>query len=867
MIFFDTETCGLYGMPVLIQYSKGLDGEIKLFSPWGNPIHESLRLIEEFCADPEGVVAFNISFDWFQLCKLYTVLRLFPDHNAFPIDVIDEIAELEPLGRDGPCIKPVSALDIMLHARKGPYQSTMDREDIRIRRVPTALAWQLADELERRVKLSPIYFAKRKDRLAKQWIVKDIEDEFGEMNTDFKDVILAFRPSSALKALAVDALKVSQDDLIVYGDVELNDYPEELGYAPFARAIGDRHDWKGSWPSKIARHHNHWMYHERARKYAMLDVQYLKDLWVYFGKPALGDDDSVLACMVPTVRWKGFKIDYDGLKSLREKTIASKMKLVDGKVFDVPTSAAKARYYIEEAMDATEKLGASMTKQAKTAKDFSISTKKVLLIEISEWTRGCEACEETGITKSGERCLVCNGTKAVPHPSASRAREVLEARQADYEVNLFDKFLLAGRFHASFNVIGALSSRMSGADGLNPQGVKKTKEVRSKFPLAFGDNTLCGGDFAGFEVTLAEACYGDPDLRRDLLTCESCEGQMERIGQPIAARDYLQEEGLQKYLDWRTKLELKNAKKDAKESLEKGIQPSYIIRTAEEIKEEFFENDFYCHKCGSTKGKKIHALFGVHVYPDMTYEQIKATEGTKDDRYTRCKSAVFAMFYGGEGFTLKSRLGVDIEIADRAYAAFVRRYVQVGVARKKVADMFCSMTQPRGLGTKVIWKEPADYIDSMFGFRRYFTLENKICKALFDLANKPPASWKDIQIKVTRRERVQTAMGAVQSALYGAAFGLQAANTRAAMNHVIQSSGATVTKMVQRQIWELQPAGVSEWIVQPMNIHDEIMCPTKKGKEEEVKKAVFNSVESLRPKVPLIKMDWVIGLNSWAEKG
>ncbi len=271
-----------------------------------------------------------------------------------------------------------------------------------------------------------------------------------------------------------------------------------------------------------------------------------------------------------------------------------------------------------------------------------------------------------------------------------------------------------------------------------------------------------------------------------------------------------------------------------------------------------------CDDCWGTglTDTKIHALFGLFVYPDMTYEEILANKVI----YTRCKSAVFAMLYGGEGFTLKSRLGVEIEVADAAYAQFCRRYPGVGANRQKIIDMFCTLTQPNGIGSKVEWKEPQDYIESMFGFRRYFTLENKIAKALFELANSPPASWKNIKIKVVRRDREQTAMGAVQSALYGATFALQSSNMRAAANHVIQSSGAQITKLVQRKIWDIQPSGVHEWYVQPMNIHDEIMCPTKPEFIDRVAQIVNDTVESLRAKVPLIKIVWEKAMKTWAEK-
>jgi DNA polymerase I-like protein with 3'-5' exonuclease and polymerase domains len=180
--------------------------------------------------------------------------------------------------------------------------------------------------------------------------------------------------------------------------------------------------------------------------------------------------------------------------------------------------------------------------------------------------------------------------------------------------------------------------------------------------------------------------------------------------------------------------------------------------------------------------------------------------------------------------------------------------------------MFCTLRQPGGLGTKIEWNEPADYIESMFGFRRYFTLENRITNALFELAQTPPPAWKAMNFRVTRRDREQTGMGATQSALYGAAFALQASNERAAKNHEIQSSGAQITKKVQRDIWDLQPSGIGPWQVILMNIHDEVLSVTNPALVSKVKEVVDNSVESFRPKVPLIKMDWKAGLTNWGEK-
>jgi DNA polymerase I-like protein with 3'-5' exonuclease and polymerase domains len=176
------------------------------------------------------------------------------------------------------------------------------------------------------------------------------------------------------------------------------------------------------------------------------------------------------------------------------------------------------------------------------------------------------------------------------------------------------------------------------------------------------------------------------------------------------------------------------------------------------------------------------------------------------------------------------------------------------------------MRQPGGIGTKVEWHEPADYVESLFGFRRYFTLENQICKALFTLAEDPPKRWQGLNIKVVRRDREQSACGALRSALFAAAFAVQAANMRAAGNHVIQSSGAQLCKMLQRRLWNLQPSGINRWRIQPLNVHDEIMCPTVSEKIPEVRQIVKTFINDHKKDVPLLEIDWSDKLTTWADK-
>ena len=841
--FIDTETCGLHGLPVTLQYAFD-DGPIAIHEFWRTPIVESLALIRKI-ADCE-VIGFNLAFDWFHLCKMYTTLDLARNvlgEDALPEDHIDRMAVLEEKARNGPCLKPRSALDLMLHARKTEFQITMERSDIRIRKVPTTLAWALALRLDRTVELESILFARGKNKLAPKWVVHDIVTN-GQVNPDFKDVVLKFKPSMALKALAAHALNIPPEEILTFGDIEVDRHwwPYDLGYAPFALALGSPGKWRPIltinkkkkrvqlWPAVIQHHIDHWGFNNRAREYASKDVEYTRRLYQYFESPPTGDDDSTLACMVGAVRWRGYSIDLQGIRALRDAAIAKTKK--------VPTSPRAVKRWISEVLSPEEKA-------------VFTSTGKVILEKMASLKDG-EPCPFG-------KCEHCNMTGKLPAPpSALRAAEVLETRKMFKEIELYDKLILAGRFHASFKVIGALSGRMAGADQLNAQGIKRTKEVRSKFPLAWGGLELHGGDFEGFEVVLAEAAYGDSALRKDLLTCERCRDVQVKEAYNKPMREVLSPEALGAYVGWRLAMEQKE------EDKAKKAGKSYTKKTEAEILREH-ATTFACPKCGGNSRMKIHALFGMSVYPDMNYDQIKATSGTPDDRYNKAKSAVFAMIYGGEGYTLMTRLGVPIEVANAAYIKFTERYPGVGLARRRVIDAFCSIRQEGGPGSKIVWKDPAEYVENFFGFKRYFILENRITKALFELAENPPEEWKKLKIKVRRRDREQSVGGALQSALFGCCFQIQAGNMRAAANHEIQSSGAQITKICQRKLWDVQPYGVNPWHVQPMNVHDEILAPMTKEVVEQCHKIIYDAVESFRPRVPLIEFEFK-QMNSWAEK-
>jgi hypothetical protein len=846
-ITFDTETVGFHGPIVLLQWAEG-DGPVQLHSVWTEPIHETLDLIEYIVYHKGGVLGFNLTFDWFHMCQLYTTLKLLP-RDAYPVDIIDEYAKMEPLARDGPCLRPQKALDLMLYARKGPYQNTMNRDPIMLRKVPKVLAPLLIEELEKRVKLKPIFFAKKKKQTDKHWRIKEL-DEY----PDFVDVILEFAPTSAMKAIATDALEIPENESLVYADVEVDPQyrPVEFAYAPFALAVGKPGKWNKAWPDMIHHHITHWGYHELARKYAERDVTLPIKLWNKWGQPEFGDRDSELAIAAGASRWKGYAVNLKGIDALRRRAAKKKTQ--------APLHPRKIIDYVAAAL-AEEELICLQNENGRP------SGKKQVLEEIAKQRipdQPCSLCagkrykhcsnDKKSCICKGEKCERCKATGTEPTEAALRSELCLGAKKAKKQEELYEKILIAGRLHANVNIIGARSGRKSGGgntDGksagrkqnkikgqkkkggsINPQGIQKQKLVRAQFQIAFTDGmskvlglpprsnrpcecevckkwadgfdeeeTLVGGDFDAFEVTIADAYYQDKQLREDL-TAQATG----RDGKPLF---------------------------DSK---------------------------------GKPVKVKIHAIIGSLVYKPLGYWDIIDTDGTDQDLYTRAKSAFFALIYFGTAYTLATRLVIDPENGEAAFQEIMRRYPVMDKKRKIFYERYCPMKQPGGIGTKVFWEEPWDYVESMLGFKRYFTLENTICRALFELGEKPPAAWRNFKVKVIRREREQTASGAVQSAIIGATFQLQNANMRAAGNHVIQSTGAELTKILEADMWELQPRGIYRWHIRPMNCHDELMCPTMKKLAKRTQAIASGFLDKYRSLVPLLGIKWKTGITSWAGK-
>lgn len=813
MKLFDTETCGKYGPIVLIQWAEYPLSEIHLHHVWTSPIDETLALIESLLDNP---CAFNITFDWFHLCRLYTCLSILKDAfggDALPHAYIQEFALCEPKARDGVCLKPTKPIDLMLCARKGYYQTTMNRDDIRIRRVPAMLAEELAAILSDRIQLKSFLFAKRTNKLNVPWQIFPTKDK------DFVDVVLKFYPSGSLKAIWSD---ITGQDAAKFTDIQLpkNYMPYEVSFAPFALGVtqdtrfwtvkeADYKQTRHAWPAVIEKHIVHWQTNAPAIEYAKHDIVMLNDVYKHFGEPESSIDD-VLACQGGASQWRGFALDLPKLQELMDQAN------IDRRL--APIGPTEAKPYLLAAMSDVEAMA------------IEKSTAKPILESIKKWTTPCPACaselpsmRDVGfeaidtLLKGSGTCDVCHGSGVVQHNAAIRAGNVLTSRQANTKYRLLEKLKQAGRFHAAVSVIGSRSSRMSGRSeskgegkvkGLNALGVQHDKETRSLFLFARPEEKASIGDFDAFEISIAETIYNDPVLRADLLSCAFCKH----------------------------------------------------VRTPEQMKSS-------CPNCGRHDSlQKFHGLFAMALHPDKTYLEILATKGRTPDLYDEGKRGGFSQLYFGDANTLVTRLGVELEHAEAARKWFYERYPGVRASHEGITERFGSMKQPEGIGKRVYWHEPETRMQTLLGFERDFTLETEVCRELFKLANAPPKHWHSHEATCIRRERVQRVGGAVQSALYGCAFQIQAAVVRQAGNHEIQGTGAGLNKELQCELWGLQPEGVHPWRINLLNIHDELVTVQQPELVDVVAEIVDAFVVRRRSLIPLLSITWRKNVQSWSGK-
>lgn len=753
MLYLDTETVGLTGPVVLIQYGTSKEDK-KLYYVWEHTVQETLDLIKSFLVHDTWCL-FNASFDSFHLNKLYNTFLLVEDKNLKPDP--KEIFSLEKgYYHSNICIKPKKCYDIMILLKRHLLQFLMVRREkpLNIRKVPKQSVSFLMSHLEAfSSKMHPLLFAHGNQRDC--WRIEDSKDRKGNTIPGFVDISIRFAPSTALKPIVKYILGKSVQSIEIPPQYMPADEKEQ------GRKSKEYRPYNFTWPDVLDYHLRYW-HTRQGMQYANDDIDHLVDLRELINKkdhtcsecnnditPTIKckncghlntihwspnyDQDSDLAWMIGQVRSVGFPIDTELLEDCLAAAKANANL--------IPTAPRQALFYLRSSKDWLDEYDLMIRDTGVKTLEFIIS---------KEW---------------GE--------------VSQRAKEIKEQRELEKQIDLLEKLYEVQRVHPNLNASGTKSNRMSGTGGLNFQGINRESDFRRLFTFNNSSQyVLSGGDFDGQEVTILDARVNDPQLRADL-----------------------KEHGSIHLLMWRI----------------------------------------------------------LYNEPEAKLSEIKKDK----ERYTRCKNTVFAWFYGAEDEKTAETAKISVERAAEVREAWFERYPNYRKFRESITKNYVSMHQPGGIGTAISYRSPKPYSESLFGYRRYFQLENGWVEFLVNLAQYMP-DFDGGFTQVKRTDRMQSAKGALQSALYGAAFGTQSSNLRQAGNHEIQSTGAEVTKRVQWNVWQLQPVGIVDFVVKPLNIHDEILCVN--NCPEKVSSVVYSTVEELRKTIPLLSIDWKDDIENWSER-
>ena len=452
MRFFDSETMGLVGPMLLLQHATDW-GEISLHEIFNSPVSSSLSLIESMC--DEEVCGFNLVYDWFHTNKIYNILINCSNKDKPPR--IPEVIEIEASNPSEWCLRPKSAIDLMLHARKGKYQVAMSRKKVIIRKVPTILAELLADELQHRIQLPEICFARL--TAGYQWKIEPLEGD-----ASLSNLVLTFGGSTSLGAISRAELNEDKADWPVPEDL----LPTEVSWRPYG-SFGNR-----PWPLLIYKAIAFWQLNGKARYYAHRDVDLTRRLYHSLGSPLPGDNDSLLAVFVGATRHRGFAIDHSKLEELAEGYSHTRSLF--------PRGPGQSKQLLHQNMSEME------------AK-FVTSTKRSVLDEIVKWEDHPASAVAAGII------------------AARRADKRLDLVEKFKQITTYHPdFKIIGT--RSNRMAGGSDDEVS--ESINPQGIPRDKLIRSMFTLAYLGEQLIGGDAVSFEISILDAVFPDPRLHEEL---------------------------------------------------------------------------------------------------------------------------------------------------------------------------------------------------------------------------------------------------------------------------------------------------------------------------------------------------------------
>ena len=810
LLYVDTETVGLVGPVVLIQYGYFRE-QVHLYHVFEHTSRETMALIERIM--DEGYVVFNAAFDQFKLQQLYCLLDAAGQPGKRP--TAKRLHNVERRAVFGPCVKPRHILDLDVALRSGPYQMFMGRDPVVVYNVPDMVLDDTRHLLDGHVAegLDPLYFSgiKTVEDRGRFKVVDEVD------NPGFHHLKLSFRPQLTLKRIHQHIFGQARDGLPVPPEIMPLDKQPKPGksskvswtWMPYAEAV----EFQGvkrerMWPEVLNKHVKFWL--ETDSSYAEDDITMLYDLDEHLEFPEANDTNSVLAAAVGSVRYRGFPINL--------------------------AAATERHLEAEEKVRQSERvLGCSLDQHSRIRERLMDAC--------------VEELEQTAITSSSDEVLLqltkWETEDGAEHPVAKIASLVREGRTAKKRVNLLSKLLLVGRFHPGFRVLGTVTDRMAGSDGINPQGIDKQEEIRGLFTMVDEPHivrdyferyeprslrsryvksvlkdltddpfTLSGGDFEGFETAIAVAVWAD-----------------ETLGAYVRA----------------------------------GEKPYMLL--GRRLYETSINTRLRARYLEALKKRKVNAIKAMKIAQKYTPEVLRWLKRSEfGDEKGRAKNAWYGWVYGAQTKKLSETTGLSETEVDQAFAKLYEELPGVKESRTAVQEALRCIAI--GEGGKWHWRDPIPFIDSLLGYTRTFEREIPLIRRLWAATDHIPREWNQPGVEIVRSEKrgPQQVGSAVRSAIFGAAMSMQGRIQRQGSNFQMQCPGAMICKRCQASIWGLQPPGVSKWLVQPINVHDEVICQHRAKVGQSCSDALYSEVEAHRRLVPLIAIDWKQDIPSWYDK-
>lgn len=203
----------------------------------------------------------------------------------------------------------------------------------------------------------------------------------------------------------------------------------------------------------------------------------------------------------------------------------------------------------------------------------------------------------------------------------------------------------------------------------------------------------------------------------------------------------------------------------------------------------------------------------------------------------------------------------DVAKAKDILKAFKARYKSITEASKKIESDFVTLTPDQFSDSVRAVYNMKDSITGMLGTTRKFILEKAFCKYLITtpLEKLVPEHLKYTNITRQEKKGVQPVYNSIMSARFGATMGIQQAVYRMGGNHIVQSTGADLTKRFMATLWK-------KYKIPMMNIHDEIIVP---GGYEHLYNDIQATIKELlaeyKSLIPTLNMDWN-QMAKWSDK-